>query len=78
MREPVSDSERLNAMLVAQQFHRPGPIGHPHASLKTERVKYLSQRFPDIQVGEWMLRKRTGSRNLYGHVAVCRKGNHVG
>ena len=48
IRELISDPERLNAWLVGQQSHCPGPVGAPQASFKTERLAYRAQRLPDV------------------------------
>ena len=78
IRELVSDPERLNALLVGQQSHCPGPVGAPHASVEAERIEYLAQRLPDVRVREWLMGQGTGSGNLDSHVVAFRKRNHVG
>lgn len=58
------DPECLDALLVVQQSYCPGPVGTPHAPFEAECVEYLAQRFPDVRVGEWLVRQGTGSGNL--------------
>ena len=37
IRDLAGDPERFYALIVAQQSHRPGPFGAPHASVDSER-----------------------------------------
>ena len=78
IRKLVGNPEGLNALLVGQQLHCPGPVGAPHASIEAERVEYLAQRLPDVRVRKRLMGQGTGPGNLDGHVVAFCQRKHVG
>src|SRR5215210_5716108 len=54
VREAVGDAERLDALLVGQERHRPGPVRAPQAAIQPEGVE-------DAPEGSQMSRYGKGS-----------------
>ena len=73
----VGDPERLDTLLVGQQPDRPGPVRAPQATLKTVRLKDLSQGLPDVGVGEWLVRQGARPGNLDGDIVMLGKGDDL-
>src|ERR1700722_1152985 len=58
IRQLVVHAERIDPLLVGQDFDRARPVGAPQAAVKGERAEDAAKRLPDVLIRERLMGQR--------------------